>query len=90
MTGDVYAVLQGSFRGHLSTSPQQSATKRRPNESAVAHFFRSFVSAVALGPSPFSYICSKCVRKTGRDREDLMRRYCGIDVTQHGLLWAAI
>ncbi|XP_068188763.1 uncharacterized protein mbpa isoform X2 [Antennarius striatus] len=36
---------KGSFRGHLSTSPQQSSTRRRTNENAVAHFFRSLVSS---------------------------------------------
>ncbi|XP_068603496.1 myelin basic protein [Brachionichthys hirsutus] len=36
---------KGSFRGHLATSPQQSATRRRTNENAVAHFFRRFVSS---------------------------------------------
>ncbi|KAG7248321.1 hypothetical protein CRUP_032157, partial [Coryphaenoides rupestris] len=40
--GDKKKRSKGSFRGHLSTSPQQSAARRRPNESAVAHFFRSF------------------------------------------------
>lgn len=35
---------QGSFRGHLSSSPQQSSTRRRTNENALLHFFRSFVS----------------------------------------------
>ncbi|KAM3857964.1 myelin basic protein [Diretmus argenteus] len=36
---------KGSFRGHLSTSPQQAAARRRANENAVVHFFRSFVSS---------------------------------------------
>ncbi|KAG7278792.1 hypothetical protein CRUP_019098 [Coryphaenoides rupestris] len=43
--GDKKKRSKGSFRGHLSTSPQQSAARRRPNESAVAHFFRSFTSS---------------------------------------------
>ncbi|KAM4631362.1 myelin basic protein isoform 1-T2 [Polymixia lowei] len=36
---------KGSFRGHLSTSPQQSSARRRGNENAVVHFFRSIVSS---------------------------------------------
>lgn len=35
---------QGSFRGHLAASPQQSSARRRTNENAVVHFFRSIVS----------------------------------------------
>lgn len=35
---------QGSFRGHLATSPQQSSSRRRTNENAVLHFFRGLVS----------------------------------------------
>lgn len=44
---------QGSFRGHLATSPQQSSARRRTNENAVVHFFRSFVSL-------FHWIISCC------------------------------
>uniref|UniRef100_A0A3P8NCH2 Myelin basic protein n=1 Tax=Astatotilapia calliptera TaxID=8154 RepID=A0A3P8NCH2_ASTCA len=36
---------KGSFRGHLAASPQQSSSRRRTNENAVVHFFRSFVSS---------------------------------------------
>uniref|UniRef100_A0A3P9IYT6 Myelin basic protein n=1 Tax=Oryzias latipes TaxID=8090 RepID=A0A3P9IYT6_ORYLA len=36
---------KGSFRGHLATSPQQSSSRRRTNENAVVHFFRSLVSS---------------------------------------------
>lgn len=39
---------QGSFRGHLSTSPQQSSSRRRTNENAVLHFFRGLVSLLSL------------------------------------------
>ncbi|KAM9838538.1 myelin basic protein isoform 1-T1 [Aulostomus maculatus] len=42
--GDKKKRSKGSFRGHLSTSPQQSA-RRRTNENAVVHFFRSIVSS---------------------------------------------
>ncbi|XP_042291657.1 myelin basic protein isoform X2 [Thunnus albacares] len=42
--GDKKKRSKGSFRGHLSTSPQQSA-RRRTNENAVVHFFRSIASS---------------------------------------------
>lgn len=38
---------KGSFRGHLSSSPQRphhSSTRRRGDVNPVVHFFRSFVS----------------------------------------------
>ncbi|KAL2080143.1 hypothetical protein ACEWY4_023936 [Coilia grayii] len=37
---------KGSFRGHLSSSPQrpQHSSRRRADENAVVHFFRSFVN----------------------------------------------
>ncbi|KAM9383962.1 uncharacterized protein mbpa isoform 1-T1 [Pholidichthys leucotaenia] len=43
--GDKKKRSKGSFRGHLATSPQQSSTRRRTNENAVVHFFRSIVSS---------------------------------------------
>ncbi|XP_051247527.1 uncharacterized protein mbpa isoform X1 [Dicentrarchus labrax] len=43
--GDKKKRSKGSFRGHLASSPQQSSTRRRTNENAVVHFFRSFVSS---------------------------------------------
>ncbi|TNN53214.1 Myelin basic protein [Liparis tanakae] len=43
--GDKKKRTKGSFRGHLSTSPQQSAARRQATENAVVHFFRSFVSS---------------------------------------------
>ncbi|KAJ3609689.1 hypothetical protein NHX12_024200 [Muraenolepis orangiensis] len=43
--GDKKKRSKGSFRGHLTTSPQPASARRRPNESAVAHFFRTFVSS---------------------------------------------
>ncbi|XP_035476900.1 uncharacterized protein mbpa isoform X1 [Scophthalmus maximus] len=36
---------KGSFRGHSASSPQQSSARRRTNENAVVHFFRSIVSS---------------------------------------------
>ncbi|XP_075867873.1 myelin basic protein isoform X3 [Nelusetta ayraudi] len=42
--GDKKKRSKGSFRGHLSTSPQQSSSRRRTNENAVLHFFRGLVS----------------------------------------------
>ncbi|XP_071391780.1 myelin basic protein [Centroberyx affinis] len=43
--GDKKKRSKGSFRGHLATSPQQSSSRRRANENAVVHFFRSIVSS---------------------------------------------
>nr|XP_033492139.1 myelin basic protein isoform X5 [Epinephelus lanceolatus] len=43
--GDKKKRSKGSFRGHLASSPQQSSARRRTNENAVVHFFRSFVSS---------------------------------------------
>ncbi|KAM9823727.1 myelin basic protein isoform 2-T2 [Neosynchiropus ocellatus] len=45
---------KGSFRGHHSTSPQQSSARRRTNENAVVQFFRSIVSS----PRPKSRVSS--------------------------------
>ncbi|XP_026156889.1 uncharacterized protein mbpa isoform X2 [Mastacembelus armatus] len=42
--GDKKKRSKGSFRGHLASSPQQSS-RRRTNENAVVHFFRSIVSS---------------------------------------------
>uniref|UniRef100_A0A3P8NCJ2 Myelin basic protein n=1 Tax=Astatotilapia calliptera TaxID=8154 RepID=A0A3P8NCJ2_ASTCA len=39
---------KGSFRGHLAASPQQSSSRRRTNENAVVHFFRSFSDSLLL------------------------------------------
>lgn len=42
-----FIYLKGSFRGHLSSSPQRpqhSSTRRRGDVNPVVHFFRSFVS----------------------------------------------
>ncbi|XP_043995483.1 uncharacterized protein LOC122844262 isoform X2 [Gambusia affinis] len=36
---------KGSFRGHQAASPQQPSARRRTNENAVVHFFRSLVSS---------------------------------------------
>ncbi|XP_037651795.1 myelin basic protein isoform X5 [Sebastes umbrosus] len=43
--GDKKKRSKGSFRGHLAASPQQSSARRRTNENAVVHFFRSMVSS---------------------------------------------
>ncbi|KAM6974811.1 uncharacterized protein mbpa isoform 2-T2 [Tautogolabrus adspersus] len=43
--GDKKKRSKGSFRGHLAASPQQSSSRRRTNENAVVHFFRSIVSS---------------------------------------------
>ncbi|XP_059206209.1 uncharacterized protein mbpa isoform X2 [Centropristis striata] len=43
--GDKKKRSKGSFRGHLASSPQQSSSRRRTNENAVMHFFRSIVSS---------------------------------------------
>nr|XP_046274121.1 myelin basic protein isoform X4 [Scatophagus argus] len=43
--GDKKKRSKGSFRGHLAASPQQSSTRRRTNENAVVHFFRSIASS---------------------------------------------
>uniref|UniRef100_A0A672Q2I9 Myelin basic protein n=1 Tax=Sinocyclocheilus grahami TaxID=75366 RepID=A0A672Q2I9_SINGR len=45
--GDKKRKGKGSFRGHLSSSPQRpqhSSTRRRGDVNPVVHFFRSFVS----------------------------------------------
>uniref|UniRef100_A0A671LZH8 Myelin basic protein n=1 Tax=Sinocyclocheilus anshuiensis TaxID=1608454 RepID=A0A671LZH8_9TELE len=45
--GDKKRKGKGSFRGHLSSSPQRpqhSSTRRRGDANPVVHFFRSFVS----------------------------------------------
>ncbi|XP_026156893.1 myelin basic protein isoform X4 [Mastacembelus armatus] len=42
--GDKKKRSKGSFRGHLASSPQQSS-RRRTNENAVVHFFRSIASS---------------------------------------------
>ncbi|XP_059899222.1 uncharacterized protein mbpa isoform X2 [Gadus macrocephalus] len=55
--GDQKKRSKGSFRGHLSTSPQGASARRKPNESAVAHFFRSFVSS-SSSPRPKSKTAS--------------------------------
>ncbi|KAM7384645.1 hypothetical protein PAMA_011815 [Pampus argenteus] len=43
--GDKKKRSKGSFRGHGATSPQQSSARRRTNENAVVHFFRSIASS---------------------------------------------
>uniref|UniRef100_A0AAX7U0N0 Myelin basic protein n=1 Tax=Astatotilapia calliptera TaxID=8154 RepID=A0AAX7U0N0_ASTCA len=48
---DLCLSSQGSFRGHLAASPQQSSSRRRTNENAVVHFFRSFGEGKSRAPS---------------------------------------
>uniref|UniRef100_A0A9J7ZMI4 Myelin basic protein n=1 Tax=Cyprinus carpio carpio TaxID=630221 RepID=A0A9J7ZMI4_CYPCA len=48
LSGDKKRKGKGSFRGHLSSSPQRpqhSSTRRRGDVNPVVHFFRSFVSS---------------------------------------------
>ncbi|XP_077446624.1 myelin basic protein-like isoform X2 [Stigmatopora argus] len=51
--GETKKRSKGSFRGHLATSPQQSA-RRRTKENAVVQFFRNIVSS----PRPKSKVSS--------------------------------
>uniref|UniRef100_A0A671NI39 Uncharacterized protein n=1 Tax=Sinocyclocheilus anshuiensis TaxID=1608454 RepID=A0A671NI39_9TELE len=47
-----FIYLKGSFRGHLSSSPQRpqhSSTRRRGDVNPVVHFFRSFASPSTRG-----------------------------------------
>ncbi|XP_029298996.1 myelin basic protein isoform X4 [Cottoperca gobio] len=66
---------KGSFRGHLATSPQQSSARRRTNENAVVHFFRSFVSSPrpqSKASSPRAESAKSPVRRR-RDQSTLSR-----------------
>ncbi|XP_019108770.1 myelin basic protein isoform X2 [Larimichthys crocea] len=58
--GDKKKRSKGSFRGHLAASPQQSSARRRTNENAVMHFFRSFASS----PQPKSRASSPRAEST--------------------------
>uniref|UniRef100_A0AAR2KAX5 Myelin basic protein n=1 Tax=Pygocentrus nattereri TaxID=42514 RepID=A0AAR2KAX5_PYGNA len=52
--GDKKRKGKGSFRGALSASPQRathSSPRRKGDQSAVAHFFRSIVSTLFLSVS---------------------------------------
>ncbi|XP_027892176.1 myelin basic protein-like isoform X1 [Xiphophorus couchianus] len=61
---------KGSFRGHLAASPQQPSARRRTNENAVVHFFRSLVSSPppkstwreVLGLSHVGHLFIPCAR----------------------------
>uniref|UniRef100_A0A672Q2K7 Myelin basic protein n=1 Tax=Sinocyclocheilus grahami TaxID=75366 RepID=A0A672Q2K7_SINGR len=51
--GDKKRKGKGSFRGHLSSSPQRpqhSSTRRRGDVNPVVHFFRSFVRSLMIDP----------------------------------------
>ncbi|XP_030003550.1 myelin basic protein isoform X5 [Sphaeramia orbicularis] len=58
--GDKKKRSKGSFRGHLASSPQQSSARRRTNENAVVHFFRSIVAS----PRPKSRVSSPRAEST--------------------------
>uniref|UniRef100_A0A671NI28 Uncharacterized protein n=1 Tax=Sinocyclocheilus anshuiensis TaxID=1608454 RepID=A0A671NI28_9TELE len=48
-----FIYLKGSFRGHLSSSPQRpqhSSTRRRGDVNPVVHFFRSFGESRSRSP----------------------------------------
>lgn len=62
---DLCLSSQGSFRGHLAASPQQSSSRRRTNENAVVHFFRSIVSSTCTHTlfMPF-HTCFTCLYKS--------------------------
>ncbi|XP_011607647.1 myelin basic protein-like isoform X1 [Takifugu rubripes] len=82
--GDKKKRSKGSFRGHLSSSPQQSSARRRTNENALLHFFRSFVSSprpksrwrdvFGLASSPRTESAKSPVRKR-RDQSTLSRLF---------------
>ncbi|XP_062870945.1 myelin basic protein isoform X2 [Trichomycterus rosablanca] len=72
--GDKKKKGKGSFRGHLSSSPQRSqhsSTRRRGDVNPIVHFFRSFVSS----PRPKSRAsasprASEIIRSPHRRRRD--------------------
>ncbi|XP_042363171.1 myelin basic protein isoform X2 [Plectropomus leopardus] len=80
--GDKKKRSKGSFRGHLASSPQQSSSRRRTNENAVVHFFRSIVSSprpksrwrdvLGLASSPRAESTKSPVRRR-RDQSTLSR-----------------
>ncbi|XP_006794464.1 myelin basic protein isoform X3 [Neolamprologus brichardi] len=75
---------KGSFRGHLAASPQQSSSRRRTNENAVVHFFRSIVSSprpksrwrdvLGLATSPRAESTKSPIRRR-RDQSTLSRLF---------------
>ncbi|XP_029134813.1 myelin basic protein isoform X4 [Labrus bergylta] len=75
--GDKKKRSKGSFRGHLASSPQQSSSRRRTNENAVVHFFRSIVSSPrpksrASSPRPES---AKSPVRRRKDQSTLSRLF---------------
>ncbi|XP_062265729.1 myelin basic protein isoform X3 [Platichthys flesus] len=80
--GDKKKRSKGSFRGHHASSPQQSSARRKTNENAVAHFFRSIVSSprpksrwrdvLGLASSPRAEGAKSPVRRR-RDQSTLSR-----------------
>ncbi|XP_029370032.1 myelin basic protein [Echeneis naucrates] len=79
--GDKKKRSKGSFRSHLASSPQQSS-RRRTNENAVVHFFRTIVSSprpksrwrdvLGLASSPRAESTKSPVRRR-RDQSTLSR-----------------
>ncbi|XP_008329319.1 myelin basic protein isoform X3 [Cynoglossus semilaevis] len=75
---------KGSFRGHLTSSPPPSSARRRPNENAVVHFFRTIVSSprpksrwrelLGLASSPRAESTKSPVRRR-RDQSTLSRLF---------------
>ncbi|CAI5691346.1 myelin basic protein isoform X1 [Oreochromis niloticus] len=82
--GDKKKRSKGSFRGHLAASPQQSSSRRRTNENAVVHFFRSIVSSprpksrwrdvLGLATSPRAESTKSPIRRR-RDQSTLSRLF---------------
>ncbi|XP_023250664.1 myelin basic protein-like isoform X6 [Seriola lalandi dorsalis] len=71
--GDKKKRSKGSFRGHLASSPQQSSSRRRTNENAVVHFFRSiWRDVLGLASSPRAESTKSPVRRR-RDQSTLSR-----------------
>ncbi|XP_065144853.1 myelin basic protein isoform X3 [Paramisgurnus dabryanus] len=79
--GDKKRKGKGSFRGHLSSSPQRphhSSTRRRGDVNPVVHFFRSFVSSPRpksrwrelLGLASSSPRASESIRSPRRRRRE--------------------
>ncbi|XP_024921023.1 myelin basic protein isoform X4 [Cynoglossus semilaevis] len=68
---------KGSFRGHLTSSPPPSSARRRPNENAVVHFFRTIVSSPrpkSRASSPRAESTKSPVRRR-RDQSTLSRLF---------------
>ncbi|KAK0139542.1 hypothetical protein N1851_023586 [Merluccius polli] len=74
--GDKKKRSKGSFRGHLAASPQQAAAaRRRPNESAVAHFFRNILINHLFQTSSPRAESAKSPLRRRRDQSTLSRLF---------------